>query len=154
MKGSITQRSKGGWQLRFDGPADATGKRRQVNETVKGTKKEAERVLRERLNAAENGGCIARDKETVAQFMGRWLETYAATNTTVRTQHGYQAYVTRYIVPAIGGIPLQSLTARHIQGLYADMLGRGLSNTTVVQLHRILKQALSHAVKWGSLTET
>ena len=32
------------------------------------------------------------------------------------------------------------------------MLDRGLSATTVVQLHRILKQALSHAVKWGILT--
>ncbi len=47
---------------------------------------------------------------------------------------------------------MQSLTARHIQGIYADMLARGLSNTTVVQLHSILKEALSHAVKWGILT--
>ena len=47
---------------------------------------------------------------------------------------------------------MQSLTARHIQGIYADMLARGLSNATVVQLHSILKEALSHAVKWGILT--
>lgn len=32
------------------------------------------------------------------------------------------------------------------------MLEKGLSNTTVVQLHRILREALSHAVKWGILT--
>ena len=32
------------------------------------------------------------------------------------------------------------------------MLERGLSNTTVVHLHRVLKQALSHAVRWGVLT--
>ena len=48
-------------------------------------------------------------------------------------------------------MPLQPLTPRHIQGVYADILDRGLSNTTVVQLHRILKEALSHAVKWGVL---
>ena len=55
MKGSITQRTKGSWQLRYDGPADASGKRRQVNETVRGTRKEADRVLRERRLAIETG---------------------------------------------------------------------------------------------------
>ncbi len=152
MNGSIRQRSKGSWQLRFDAPPDGTGKRRFISETVKGTKKEAERALRDRLAAIENGGYVSKDKETVAQFMERWLATYVATNTFLRTQHGYRGYIRRYIEPKIGQVPLQSLTAGQIQGIYADMLGRGLSNTTVVQLHRILKEALSHAVKWGILT--
>jgi integrase len=58
----------------------------------------------------------------------------------------------RYLDPTIGAVPLQGLTARHVQGVYAGMLEKGLSNTTVVQLHRILREALSHAVKWGILT--
>ena len=152
MKGSIRQRSKGTWQLRYDAPPDGTGRRRFVSETFKGNKKDAERALRELLATIENGGYVASDKETVAQFMVRWLETYAATNTTVRTLHGYRGYVERYINPTIGNIQLQSLTARHIQGLYADLLDRGLSSSTVAQLHRIFKQALSHAVRWGTLT--
>ena len=151
MNGSIRQRSKGTWELRYDAPSDGTGRRKYVTVTVKGTKREAERVLREHLASMESGTFVARDRETVAAFMERWLTTYAATNTTIRTQHGYRGCVDRYIVPAIGNLALQNLTARHIQAMYADMLGRGLSNTTVVQLHRILKQALSHAVKWGTL---
>ena len=151
MNGSIRQRSKGTWQLRYDAPPDGAGKRRFVSETVKGNKREAERVLRERLAAIENGGYVPRDNETVVEFMHRWMETYAATNTTVRTQQGYRAYITRYIRPSIGPVSLQSLSARHIQGMYANLLARGLSNTTVLQLHRILKQALSHAVQWGTL---
>ena len=95
MNGSIRQRSKGTWQLRYDAPPDGTGKRRFVSETVQGTKKEAERVLRERLSAIENGGYVSRDKETVKEFMCRWLDTYAATNTTVRTQHGYRGNLHR-----------------------------------------------------------
>jgi integrase len=84
--------------------------------------------------------------------MHRWLDTYASTNVTLRTLHGYKGYVKRYLDPTIGGVALQALTARHIQGVYAGMLKRGLSNATVVQLHRILREALSHAVKWGILT--
>ncbi len=152
MRGSIQQRSKGSWRLRFDGPPNANGVRKQVSKTVRGTRKHAERVLRERLATIENGGYVAKDKETVSQFLDRWMHTYVGTNCTLRTAQGYRAYITRYIDPTIGNVPLQSLTARHIQGVYADMLGRGLSNTTVVQLHRIVKQALRHAVKWGVLS--
>jgi integrase len=152
MNGSIRQRSKGTWQLRYDAPPDGTGKRRFISETVKGNKKDADRVLRERLAAIENGGHVSKHKETVREFMKRWLDTYVATNVTLRTLQGYRGYVDRYIDPAIGAVHLQTLTARHIQGVYAGMLDRSLSNNTVVQLHRILREALSHAVKWGILT--
>ena len=83
--------------------------------------------------------------------MQRWMETYVATNTTLRTQHGYRGYINRYIASTIGNVALQSLTARHIQRMYAGMLERDLSATMVVQLHRILREALSHAIKWGLL---
>ena len=137
MNGSIRQRSKGTWKLRYEAPPDGTGRRRFLSETVKGNKKDAERALRERLAAIENGGYVTKDKETVAEFMQRWLTTYVATNTFLRTQQGYRGYIRRYIESKIGKVPLQSLTARQVQGIYADMLDRGLSNTTVVQLHRI-----------------
>jgi integrase len=151
-EGSIIQRSKGSWQIRYYAPPDANGKQKRLTETVRGTKSAAEKLLRKRLSAIENGGYVPKDKETVSQFIARWLDTYAATNVTLRTLQGYRAYVERYVFPTIGTVPLQSLTARHIQGVYLDMLARGLSNTTVVQLHRILKQSLSHAVRWGILT--
>lgn len=80
------------------------------------------------------------------------MHTYVNANCTLRTAQGYRAYIGRYINPTIGNVALQGLTARHIQGVYADFLERGLSNTTVGQLHRIVKQALSHAVKWEVLT--
>ena len=102
MNGSVRQRSKGTWQLRYDAPSDGTGKRRFVSETVRGNKKDAERVLRERLAAIENGGFIARDKETVSEYLHRWLDTYVATNTFLRTQQGYRGYFRRYVEPKVG----------------------------------------------------
>lgn len=153
MKGSITQRSKGSWALRFDGPADATGKRTQVNETVRGTRKEADRVLRERLLAIETGNYVARNKETVAQFMESWLEGYAASHTTPRTLMGYRGNVTRYITPCLGGVQMQVLSPRHVQGLHKWMLDKGLSNQTVVHTHRVLSKALKDAVEWGVITK-
>jgi integrase len=151
MKGSIRQRSKGSYQIRYEGPSDGTGKRKFLSETIKGSKKGAERVLRERLSAIENGGYVPRDKETVSDFMQRWLDTYAATNTTLRTQEGYRGNIQRYINPAIGSVTVQTLTARHIQGMYAGMLERGLSNRTALHVHRVPRKALADGVKWGLL---
>lgn len=149
-EGTVTQRSKGSYQIRYSVP-ESDGKRKQVNESVKGTKKDAEKALRERLASLDNGHYIDKCKETVSQFMSRWMETYAATNVTLRTAHGYEGYIHRYIDPTIGKIALQSLTPSQVQKVYADMLERGLSNTTVLHLHRVLREALGHAVKWGIL---
>ena len=149
--GSIVERSKGRFRIRYYDRPDSNGIQKQFSETVLGNNKKAESVLRDRMQAIETGVFIPKHKETVAEFLHRWLDTYAATNTTPRTQQGYRGNINCYILPDLGNISLQSLESRHIQGLYAQMLGRGLSPTSVVQVHRIIRQALSHAVKWGVL---
>ena len=152
MRGSVRQRSKGTWQLRYETAPDAAGFRKQVAETVRGTRKKAESALRERLAQIENGGFVTKSEQTVAQFLDHWLDTYAATNTRLRTQMGYRSNIRRYIVPEIGHVKLQVLQPRHIQEIYAGLLDRGLSERTVRHVHVLLKGALSHAVKWGLLT--
>jgi hypothetical protein len=120
MRGSLEQRSKGSWRLRYDGPSDARGKRKQITETVRGTKRQAEAVLRDRLAAIENGGYVPKQKETVAEFMQRWLDSYVATNTTLRTQQGYRGYVKQYIPAVHAGHPIPEI------GFYPDLSVRGL----------------------------
>ena len=43
MKGSIRQRSKGSWEIRHDGPPDASGKRRYFSQTFRGNKERPNR---------------------------------------------------------------------------------------------------------------
>ena len=148
MKGSVRQRSKGTWQLRYDAPPDRTGKRKFVSATVKGNKKDADRILRERLSAIETGGYVARQNETVAEFFSRWLQDYASTNTTLKTQQGYKGVVCRHIIPGLGKIKIQNLTSDRIQSLYSDMQSRSVGTPTILAAHRVLKEALSHAVEW------
>jgi integrase len=152
MKGHVYQRSKGSWTIVYDLPSDGSGKRKQKTETFRDiTKKQAEQKLRDRLTALDNGSYIPVARETVAQFLERWLETYAATNTTARTQEGYLGNISRYIVPAIGNVELQKLTPAQIQNMYARLLERGLSNRTVLHVHRVLSESLRHAMRWSLL---
>jgi len=157
MRGHIRQRAKGSWTIFYDLPTDpVTGKRRQKTQTVKGTKRGAERFLRDVLSSIEHGAYVKPNKMTLGELMRRWLNEYVLTNTTDRTQESYQSIVERHLIPALGRVLLLELQAQHIQSYYADMLsvGRtdgkgGLSARSVVYHHRILSKALDYAVKMG-----
>ena len=136
MRGSIRQRSKGSWQLRYLLAPDSDGNQKQASETVRGNKKEAERVLRERVTQIENGGFVLKTNETASGFMQRWLDTYAKTNTRLRTQQGYRSLIRASVVPALGPARLQQLRPQQIQKMYSDMLDRGLSPRTVIHVSR------------------
>jgi integrase len=45
------------------------------------------------------------------------------------------------------------VTSSQIQGIYAELLERGLSHSTVLHVHRVLEEMLAHAVKWGVIAK-
>jgi len=159
MRGHIRQRSKGSWSIVIDvGRDPRTGKRRQQWYTVKGTKKDAERELREKLRSLETGAYIKPQRISLGEYLKHWVDSYAVMHTSPRTAEGYKGIVNGYLIPALGGIPLCELQPRHLEKYYADALSHGrldgkggLSARTVLHLHRVLSQALSHAVKQGLL---
>lgn len=159
MKGHIRQRSKGSWTIWVDlGRDPETGKRKQQTLTVRGSKKDAERELRAALTRIESGAHVKPAKMTVGEYLGRWLRDYVATNTAPSTADGYSDMVKAHLIPALGSLPLTALQPSHIQAYYGRMLesGRrdgkgGLSAQTVKHHHRVLYEALKHAVKHGLL---
>ena len=50
----------------------------------------------------------------------------------------------------MGQIPLSDLRPEHIQGYYADK-SKSLSGGTLVKHHNLIREALSHTVKWRLL---
>jgi len=157
MKGHIYQRAKGSWTIVYDLRRDAvTGKRGQKSQTVRGTKREAERVLRGVLLSVEQGSYVKPNKITLGELLRQWLIEYASMNTTDRTQESYTSIIERHLIPGLGRVSLIELQAQHIQSYYAKKLsdGRadgkgGLSARSVVYHHRILSKALDYAVKMG-----
>ena len=157
MRGHIKQRSKGSWSIVLDlGRDPSTGKRKQQWVTVRGTKKEAEKKLSELQHQLNTGEFVKSSKLTVREFLTQWFQDYVKTNARAATAEGYKIIVERHLIPSLGGIALAQLQPSHIQGYYARALreGRcdgkgGLAARTVVHHHRVLREALSHAVKWG-----
>ncbi len=157
MKGHVYKRSKDSWTLVYDLPADSTtGKRKQKSQTFKGTKRDAQRALRDILQSLENGSYIKPNKITLGELLRQWLREYAYMNTTERTQESYTSIVDCHLIPSLGMTSLTELQAQQIQSYYANKLasGRadgkgGLSARSVVYHHRILSKALDYGVRMG-----
>jgi integrase len=159
MKGHIKQRSKGSWTIWVDLGRDLeSGKRKQQTMTVHGSKKDAERELRTVLTRVEGGAYVKPAKLTVGEYLEQWLQSYVSSNVGPRTRERYVEIVHAHLIPALDSIPLIALRSQHIQTYYGKALksGRrdgngGLSAQTVQHHHRVLYEALKHAVKHGIL---
>ena len=153
--GGVQKRDKAGqvWRLFYDAPPGPDGGRRRRTETFHGPRGQAERRLRELLSKVDRGDYVEPSSETTADYLKRWLGTYAAANVSPRTMRDYVGIVDRYLVPALGSVPVAKLRPDQIQSMYAELLERGLGGRTVLHVHRLLHQALGHAVKWQILSK-
>lgn len=157
--GNITRRGKSSWRIKYEiGRDPVTGERQTRFLTVRGTKKDARRALTRVLHEIDEGAYADATKESVGEYLERWLRDYAKVNVAPKTFERYSEIVTRHLKPALGAIVLKDLKPLQIQGYYTDALesGRlngkgGLSPRTVHHHHRILSEALRQAVRWRML---
>jgi integrase len=155
MKGHIRERSPGHWAIVLDLRDPGTGTRKRKWHAFKGTKRQAQTECSRLITEMSRGTYLEPAKETVAQFLERWLE-HTEPNVAPRTLERYQEIARKNLAPLLGHSLLMRLRPEQISSAYAKALktGRrdgtgGLSPRTVHHLHRILKQALSTAVRWN-----
>ena len=108
------------------------------------------------LVALEKGIYVKPSRVTLAEWLRQWLDSYVAMHTTPRTQESYRSIMHHHPMPSLGEIPLTQLQPQHLQRYYGRALAEGrannrggLSERSVLYHHRILSEALSHAVKMG-----
>lgn len=153
MRGHIVKRYKNSYTIVLNmGYDPVTGKRLQQWVSVKGNRKEAEKRLSELLHQLDTGGFIKPSKVNFGEFIQQWLKDYASANVKPKTFEGYKWVMERHIIPTLGNIPLINLQPQHLQEYYAKELSTGLSNRSVLSFHRLIFEALSHAVKWGLIS--
>jgi len=153
MRGSIFKQkgqAEGSWTIVLSlGRDPATGKRKQRWVTVRGSKHEAEKQLREMLTANDQGIIIKPSKTTLAVFLDKWLKEYSWANLAPRTAEGYEHMARKYLIPSLGNILLTTLKPEHLLSYYNDRRATGLSGRTIHHHHVTLHGALKCACKWG-----
>jgi integrase len=126
VSGSIRSQGKGSWELKFEAGADpATGKRKTIYRTVRGTKRQAEAKLIELLNQAADGTLVDRRKETLAQYLIRWDRDWVAINVSPKTRERWNQLRINQITPRLGSAPLQRIESSHLAELYATLTREG-----------------------------
>ncbi len=125
-----------------------TGKRRQRSKSFK-TKKEAQAALTQWLSDIDRGVVVDRSRQTVAQMMAYWLETYARPTVRPTTYQCYEQTIRTHIVPALGTVPVQKLTPAHLETFYAEERAAGCGERTLEVCHLRLSQALDQALRQG-----
>jgi len=153
--GHIRKRSPGSYQITAEAGRDpATGKRRQVWETVKGSRKDTLRRLTELESSLDQGGFVQRRPMTLGEWLKKWYQSYVVTNLRPRTAVSYLHEINTHLIPRLGAVPLQKLTPQHLEGYKEHALkeGRidgkgGLSPATVRYHLNILGKALKQAAR-------
>lgn len=160
---SIHERKRGVWRITIEAGADpVTGKRKRIVRDVQGTKKAAERELARLMTERSTGDYVEPHNETVAGFLERWL-AYMEPRLAPSAYASYRYVVTLRLVPELGSMGLQQLRPEHIAAAERKWLTKGrlgskrgsrqneLSPKTVVNYHRVLREALQQAVRWRAL---
>ena len=89
---------------------------------------------------------------SLGSYLDDWL-AHVAGRVRAKTWQGYECLIRLYARPHLGN--LHRALPSHLQRLYASLLSdpeRPLSGGSVLNLHLVLTQALSQAVRWGYLS--
>lgn len=158
--GNIRPRSKGCFQIRYNLGTDMlTGKRKRVYVNFKGTRQEAEKELRRILRTIDTGEYVEPTAIKTGEFLTQWRDA-VGNQVGPKTHERYAQIVDHYLIPRFGACPLIKLSPMAIQQVYIELetKGRysnkekGLSPKTRLDIHRIFKLALKHAVRMRLIT--
>ena len=91
---------------------------------------------------------VPTDRLTVAEYLDDWL-TGASRALRPSTASTYERHIRLHILPTLGRLPIARLRPEQLDRLYAGLLAKGLSRTSVQHIHAILRRSLSQATRRG-----
>lgn len=143
------------WSFTVDLGRDPTTNKR-IQKTVSGFKKksEAEKACAELITEYERGNIVAvSSKDTLGAFIVDFLENTIKNEVEKNTYITQKGHINNHIVPKLGAIKLQKLTALDIQKFYNQLVDEGISPGTIHNIGNLLGKTLRVATEWGIITK-
>jgi integrase len=153
VKGQIERRGDGAYRLRwYEGRKD--GKRVYGSETIRGTKKQAERKLREILARQDRGHAVPSPSRipTLSQYVETWKGGEAAARLRDRTLRDYLEVLDRHVLPKLGEARLDAIHTARIEIEIVKPLREAGKVRSAQLAVAVLSKVLGAAVKdptWG-----
>jgi len=144
-EGSIVQRSDGRWCGRIDLGWE-NGKRKRKAYYGR-TRREVADKLTKALRDVQQGAALPDERQTVAQFLERWLEHKRA-KLRPRAWLTYEQAVRLHLTPGIGKVLLARLAPAQVETWFRKHQEAGASARNVNYARTVLRAALNQARKW------
>ena len=100
------------------------------------------------LHARQTGTLTDARGLTTGEFLDQWLEDIIKPSVRPWTYKGYEVHVRLHLKPTLGRVPLEKLTAAHVQKLVNEKMRNGLKPKSVRYLLGTLRAALNQALRW------
>lgn len=112
------------------------------------TREDVKNKLVAALNDQQKGLPVLTERQTLAQFLDKWLADVAQPSVRPKTYRFYSDHIRLHIIPALGKKRLEKLTPADVQHFANDKLKSGLSPQSIRHIIATLRSSLSLAVKW------
>lgn len=114
-----------------------------------GTRREVRDKLDAAIHQKKTGGLPTAGRQTVGQFLTAWLEEVAKPRLRPSTYRSYSDLIRLHVIPDLGHIRLERLSAQDVQRMMNAKLEDGLSPRRVQYIRAVMRAALNQAVNWG-----
>lgn len=147
-EGSIRKRADGTWEARVTVGILANGK--QNRKSIYGkTRQEVSAKMTDLLNNLQKGLITNPTEMTLNEWIDYYMLEYKKRFVKPTTYINYSAKVRNHIKPAIGHYKLKALRQDIIQKFVNSLTDKGLAPSTVIDVFKLLSNALETAVDDG-----
>lgn len=147
-EGSIRKRKDGTWEARVTIGISADGKQQRKSLYGK-TRQEVHNKMTDLLNNLQKGIITNPTEITLAEWLDFYMLEYKKQYVKPTTYNNYTVKVKNHIKPAIGHYKLKALRQDIIQKFVNSLSGKGLAPSTVIDIFKVLSNALETAVDDG-----
>jgi integrase/predicted nucleotidyltransferase len=140
---TLRERKPGVWEIRVFTGRDPSGRPTQVSRTIRGTKREAQRVAA----AFESRPPSNAAGRTVADVLSAWrdvnLPVWAES-----TRRDYESRVALIEADPIAEMPVARVGVADVERWHARMRKTGVGESAIRGRHSVLRAALAQALRW------
>lgn len=135
------------YQVWLELPAYA-GDRRRIPIRSKNPTDLMEKLEQKKRDLRERGDLYTNDM-TVQAWFTYWFENVVKKERRPSTVRGYRSVIFGHIIPSIGSVKLEKLTANHIRQVEDKMIAGGAKSTYALNAHAIMSRSLEIAMREG-----
>ncbi|MFN7150017.1 MAG: tyrosine-type recombinase/integrase [Microthrixaceae bacterium] len=139
------------WEVRaYAGVDPLTGKDRYTSRTVRGGRRDAEKLLAQLVAQVDRDGPSAR--HTVNELLASHIDHLEHRGREARTIEGYRSIAAQVGKDSIGRQQVSKVSVKAVDDFYLRLKRRGLSPGSIQRYHSLLRAAFRQAMAWDWVT--